>query len=291
MVFDALCSQPGIRAIGEPFEERKHPIVRKYLQHPDSRLPAIDHEDESGVRAYIDALRSGRFVGGFERVYDPRNVRHQRITNRNVFKILRTLPATEWYLKNYPNAFHLVLFRHPIPTVLSRMRLGWHAPVESMLSFSRWFDRFSEGVQDWIRRQSGRDQFCRHLAVWLMEHSGVPALLARGPMAQPRLLAFEHVVADPSGCAADLALWLGLPHPDKMSAALGLPSRSSSHSTPETVALIRNGNPGAILSAWQHSITPSQRELVREGLEQFQINWYSANAVEPLAPFAEPPWL
>ena len=80
LLFDAIASQKGMKAVGEPLQERKHPVASHYIQSPRSRYFDLDPPLAAELRSYLGDLLGGGYVGGFERSYDIRNPRHHFVT-------------------------------------------------------------------------------------------------------------------------------------------------------------------------------------------------------------------
>ena len=290
LLFDVIASQPKMKAIGEPFQERKQPVFGRYLQETRSRYVTFNQGLEGGVRHYIDDLLSGQFVGGFERTYNPRSVRHHRYSNRNTVKLLRTLECTGWFASNYPTDNHLVLIRHPVSTVLSRVRNQWHPPIEDFLSQHTWFSGFSPEQRGLARSLAGGSPFSRHLIVWLFEHAFLSQAHQELRRRGVHLLAYEHVVTEPLKAATWLVETLDLPRLDMAIDSIQAPSRSTRHSTSETTNAIREGDSGELLGGWRSQVSSQELEPLEMALEPFGIGFYRTNQTLPQGFLIPPPW-
>lgn len=290
LLFDAISSQPGMKAVGEPLQERKHAVASTYIQTPRSRYFDLDSEVAVQLQSYLDALLSGRYVGGFERSYNIRNPRHHFFTQRNVVKILRTFACTHRIAEMYPRAKHIALTRHPIPTILSRVRNRWHAPIEEFLASPSLLQLLTEEQLALLRKLAASSQTDRHIAVWLVEHFGAERHLDELRQKEVPLIAFEHVVREPGAAAGWLSNTMTIPNAANIAHRLGLPSRSTRHSTAETTRALAEGRAVDTLSRWTGEVEDKTRETVSHGLSLFGIEFYEANSVEPKGRLTLPPW-
>mgnify|MGYP006275474865 FL=1 len=290
MVYDAIAGQPEAKAVGEPFQERKQAVVRRFVSSPRSRYADFDSDLGEEVRAYLDALLSGQFVGGYERSYNPWSGRHHRVTSFNVVKILRTLPCTDWYRRQYPNARHILLIRHPVPTALSRARNGWHAPSEDFASDPRWLETLDSRQKQLFCRLSSGDLFQRHLAVWIGEHWFLQHENSELRSHGVNLVGFEHLVQDRDSAGAWLVAVTDANDPDGLRRRLGAPSRSSRYSTATSVEAMVGGNTETLVSGWMSTVDSQQIAIAGELLETFGFTGYRAQHSEPADWLANPPW-
>jgi hypothetical protein len=290
LLFDGIASQPGMKAVGEPFEERKIRTVERYIHRPRRRYYYLDDTTAQELRQYLDALLSGAFVGGFERTYNPLSVRHHRRTGRNVVKILRTLGCTAWIAGSYRNAYHLLLVRHPIPTVQSRVRNHWEAPIEEFTSDHSLTAALSPEELRAVKRLQDGTEFDRHLAVWLLEHRSVRTEFPRLRELGVYLLSYEHLVAEPEAAASWMSNTLQLPHLGLLHRQLASPSRSTRHSTAETTQAINAGRRDELVGGWQKHVPTKERYRVQEYLACFDIPFYTAHEPFPRNPLDVPPW-
>lgn len=290
LLFDLFAGQPRSKAVGEPFQERKHPTVGRFVSEVRSRYVRFSGETGSEVKRYFDALLSGDFVDGFERSYNPRSVRHHRRTDHNVVKILRALPCTAWFQKTYPEADHLILLRHPVPTVNSRSRNGWYAPVSDFINDHIWYGQLSAEQKRLISQLYHGDLWDQHLAVWICEHQFIEEGRREIGDLGGTILAFEHLVRRKEEAAAWLAEWLSLPDENAARRQLSVPSRSSRHSTPLALSAIKENQTSTILGGWQDSLDPERRAKVQVALETFGLSMYSADDPLPGSWLCDPVW-
>lgn len=289
MLFDAMAGQPRMKAVGEPFQERKRAVVGRYISAPRSRYGTADADTWSGMVRYLDDLGSGGFVGGFERTYNPTSVRHHFCTARNVYKILRALPLVVDLRTAFPAARHLVLVRHPIPTVTSRVRNGWHAPVEDYLDDLSFMARANNAQRRLIADLAAGDAFSRHLAVWVLEHSFLTEKRDLLEGAGVPIVAFEHIVADRMAAATWLAEYTAL-NAVALAHHLGRPSRSTRHSTLQTGAAIEAGYTDQLLDGWVARADHGQLALCQAALAEFRFGGYRADDPRPRDWLTAPPW-
>lgn len=290
LLFDAIASRKGMKAVGEPLQERKRHAISRYIQEPRSRYFSLDSTVHERLHAYLDDLLSGSFVGGFERSYSIRNPRHHFFTNRNAVKILRTFACSDRIAEMYPGAKHIALVRHPVPTVLSRLRNGWSAPIEEFLIDPGLIEILTREQHRLLLRLARSKPLDRHVAVWLVEHFGVRRKVRTLQELHVPIVALEHIVVDPPAAAEWLSQTLHINDRQGIEHRLGLPSRSTRHSTKETTQALSEGKASETLSRWTELVDAGTKESVAAGLSLFDIDFYDVNVTEPRGALAASPW-
>ncbi|MCF7914827.1 MAG: sulfotransferase, partial [Spirochaetaceae bacterium] len=285
LLFDMVASQPGFKAVGEPFQERKQAAMAKYLPRQFSRFTELaDPELLDGIERYISDLLSGRFVGGFERTYNWRNPRHHFHTVRNAVKVLRATHLLPWFTAKFSGRY-ILLVRHPVPTALSRTRNGWAAPLESFVQQRSWFSKLSSVQQKLVNSSSGESLFRRHIMVWCLEHTGLlaadDAFFASLSREVP-LLHYETLVTEPDRILPMLAGQWEIPLPQEFYARFSVPSRSSGYSADATKNAIGEGNKGNLLARWTGQLSKEDAAFTQQALDAFTIPHYRADTVMPL---------
>lgn len=282
LLFDMIASQTGMKAVGEPFQERKQDVIARYLPHVYSRYVELDHAMAAGLNAYMTDLLEGRFVGGFERSYDLTNTRHHRVTNRNAVKILRANHLIPWFHDRFPGK-HVLLLRHPIPVSRSRERNGWDPPVESFMAQGEWFGNLTSDQRDFVRRYQSGEAIQRHLLVWCLEHTGLDQLLHELQADRSGVLSlpYERLIANPQEVLHRLATFLEIQDIEGFMLAFQRPSRSSRYSEQQTTEAIRHGDRSGLIEGWLKTVHPSIVSFAHDALEVFEIPWYRADDPYP----------
>ncbi len=303
LLFDMTASQRGMKAVGEPLQERKQPVTAQYLPHLYSRYVQLDTAMENGLRRYMQDLLAGRFTGGFERSYDLFNPRHHFRTSRNVVKILRANHLLPWFIETFPGRY-VFLVRHPIPTALSRARNGWNAPIDSFIRQNQWFEKLSKEQRQFVTDvESGRVAAAiirRHILVWCLEHVGMEALLGSGPGGHsgpsdhsgtaPLFLPYETLITAPENVINTLVNTLEIEDAVAFAEALQRPSRSSRYSEQDTHEAIHEGHRQSLVEAWSQRVDTSLVAFVGDALSVFGIPWYRADNPYPVSyPVSMPP--
>lgn len=286
LLFDMTASQSGMKAVGEPLQERKQPITRRYLPNLYSRYVQMDTAMEAGMARYFDDLLAGRFVGGFERSYDRRNPRHHYITDRNVVKILRANHLLPWFIERFPGRY-VFLVRHPIPVALSRARNGWIAPLKAFSEQRNWYSRLTAEQRDFVATCRDAGTVVQHLAVWFLEHVGMPevieSIVSSAPVVPPlTILFYEEMLLQPEATLNTLVDTLAIDDVDAFRRSLHRPSRSSRYSESATHTAIHDGDTRKLIERWQSTVDTQIIRLTGEALRVFGIPWYEPESPYPI---------
>lgn len=291
LLFDMIASQPRMKAVGEPFQERKQPVTARYLPQLYSRYVQLDTAMEAGIERYLRDLLDGRFVGGFERSYDRRNPRHHYQTDRNVVKILRANQLIPWFYRTFPGRY-IFLLRHPIPVALSRARNGWSAPIDAYIEQSRWFGSLRDEQQRFVGDARTGTLAEQHLAVWCLEHVGLQKARNSGrangeaPAFDEivRTIHYEEFVLHPDRFIDTLIDELEIADPRRFREAVDRPSLSSRYSETQTHAAITAGDRESLVTGWVQKVDAGFLSIAREAIQIFDIPWYSADSPYPVNP-------
>ena len=291
MLFDAIAAEKGSKAVGEPFQERKFTTVRRFLENPRSRYTDFNGVTASQVMSYFSLLMSGSFVDGFERTYNPRSIRHHFFTDHNVLKILRCLEMAPWLAEQFPGARHILLVRHPIPTILSRSRNGWVAPIQDYLGDPVWVAQFDDNQRSFMNELAQGRLWQQHFAVWLAEHAFLRSFAYDRGRSGLTILAFEHLLLYPEEASRWIADYTQAPSSDAIHARLVKPSRSTRYSTQAIRNAIAEQDTGSVLRTWMNDADEAMMKTVDKGMGLFELNMYQSNSAEPQGWLAINPWV
>lgn len=267
-LMELLASQPGFKAVSEPFDLRS-PSVRKHLGISDwAQLYALDSEPL--VRRYMDGLRSGRLS-----FLNPRpSLRHPRLlTRRIVFKILHFGEDRIGWFRDSFGAKVVLLLRHPIPVSLSRQA---YPRLEAFLQ-SDYRRHFTPAQLAFARRvaDSG-SKLERGVLDWCFQNA--PPLRQAEP--DWIVLSYEQLLLEPRPLLDRLARELDLSDAAGLLGRLHLPSRTVTKSDRQTARMLDEPESAErtawLLERWRAKVGRDEETRAMEILERFEIDVYAA---------------
>lgn len=180
------------------------------------------------------------------------------LARRRLIKDIRANLLLGWLRANFPGMPIILLLRHPLAVVASRLALRWKDNLSETISQVELMEDFLYPVEAEIR--GARDAFERHLFLWCIDNYVPLAQFAPGEI---HLAFYEHFVADPQAEADRLFAFLGIKADERVHRALARPSP----------LVRRDAAPGErSLDAWRRSLNGARLRRAVEILGLFGLD-------------------
>lgn len=205
------------RLLFEPFHGEVSPRFRHLPKRAYLR-PADPHDAE--------AERVGEVLAGRvrDRWIDQANA--TPFPRRRLVKEVAGNLMLAWLMRRFPRLRYVLLLRHPVGVVASRMRLGWDAPLEI-------FRQQSELMEDWLTPfadllEADLSPAASHALLWAIDYHVPLGQIARGEMgADLHVCCYEHLVARPAELLPPLFAHLGQPFDARVLDQVKIPSSTA----------------------------------------------------------------
>lgn len=279
---EIIFAYPGMRCVSEPLNLRS-PWVKEDLG-VTSWSELWEKGFEQRLLPYFDSLVAGR-----NRRQDLTPFRSIRKygwrfrTERTLFKVnnggTRCLDAI---LDRYGGPI-ILLFRHPIPTTLSREVF----PGLEALPASHFFTELPEEIRSLVdgvlaegdHLKKGVLAWCFHNAP-LVEKIGDPRFLC---------LSYEEMVIDPNPVLKRVAAFCNLHDESRLIRNARLPSVTTRKSDPEKPKILgwkdEDKRVRRLLGRWRESVPPEKALEIQPILDMFGIDLYGSDSLVPQQPF------
>ncbi|MGI9301872.1 MAG: sulfotransferase [Gammaproteobacteria bacterium] len=271
-LMELVLSQPGFKPCNEPFNLRKHDVVETLRLSDWAEL--YDQRHLTEIDAYLTSFVNGGFGVGFKNLL-PHENHHRFITRRLVFKILHAgEDLIHWFADTF-NAKILFMLRHPVPVSLSRTEL----PRLKTLMSPPYRDNFSQQQLRMAEKIfTEGDHVEKAVLDWCLQN----AVPLRKYGQDVLLITYEQLVLKPEPIVDLLMRELELNSRDAMLDQLERPSRSTSKSTAETVAALKEKtNKNWLVEKWKEKISREDEARLMQIVETFEIDVYENGACTP----------
>ena len=282
-LMETIAANRGILPLNQPIEI----VTPNLTPYQFRRLPKFDggmvihpdEEQEQALRAYVDDLMAGRIRVNAPVAFWRKGFRFR--TDRLLLKITGGKPMMDWFDTNY-DVDTVFLVRHPVPQSLSCIRNGWPTTTKIYLR-NEWFVETviaDPGLRDYAESvDRGGTDLERFVVNWVVENLYPLRVLAQRP--HWLALSYEECVVDQDRVFDEVCRRLQLTDIDRMRAAAGRESRSSSLSSAENVSAIKTGDREAQVSGWRKRISTEDEKRVADILDRFAVTLYSATDPMP----------
>ena len=202
------------RLIFEPFHPYRSIALFEGLTQ---REYLVKRGDNPRLEEGIELVLSGRIRHPW---VDHLN-RRIRIGKRLV-KAIRANLMLPYIQEHYPQVKIVFLIRHPLPTVMSRIRMGWNHLLDDFTKQKH----FCMDYGNLLRNLDilGDTVVCKHLHSWCLEHY-VP--LKRLQPDNVHVVFYESLMSDPQATCAPLFEFLDLEMDETLESRLNTPSAMS----------------------------------------------------------------
>lgn len=224
---------------------------------------------------YFELVNSGKHIA--RTVVNPFSRDFVRKSNRILYKVTEGKGLFNWFINN-DDIEVIYQVRHPIPTALSIMRLGWDLTIDAYLNNQRFVDEYLEGGKlDYCNRiNGGDDMLSKYVLNWVLENL-IP--LKSKYLCSTVMISYEETIMNPQKVIDLLKTKLNLESPCCMSRILNLPSRSSSLSESNTVKGMLDRNIDSLIIRWKEDVDSAREKELMKILEKFDIDLYLFNDI------------
>jgi hypothetical protein len=250
---DLINYRNHFRVMFEPFYPREVPELRigwnpqQYIR-PD----APDGPETALVRRILAGRLCNTWVDQFNR---------RRVATRRLIKDIRANYLLGWVHAQYPAIPLVYIIRHPIPTVLSQLKLGWPLGFRFCLQQPDLMADHLEPHRAFLAEEM--NPFEARLTAWCLMNLVPLRQFAGGGL---HLVLYEELCQKPHEVLPALFRYIGEEYRPWILDILSVPSRlSKGHS-----AVVKGGDK---VSSWQDEVTPEQmtsalRILARFGFDR-----------------------
>lgn len=250
-VSDILNYDNAYRYIFEPFRNDRSSVTRIF----EGRQYLPPNADEPRFHAAVEQVLTGRLR---QRWSDKHNARI--VSRRRLVKAIRINLMLKWVRNQFPDLRMILLLRHPLAVVSSKLKLNWPVDFDSFLRQEALMETHLGPYRDLLT--GDLSPFEKHLLFWCVEHYVPLRELDRD---DALFVYYESFCAEPEREIARLFGFLGR---GSVEGAMKVLSRPSSVTT-EHAAI----NTGASLThGWQTHITNEQIGTARRMLERFDLH-------------------
>lgn len=272
----------GIKAIYEPFHIDK---LREYMHvnRPKQRFVSLNEDDKLKVKNYLHDWRYKRMSN-----YPFTSKQHQWNTDRCV-----RIPGLVDWLREEFSFEVLYLIRHPISSVLSRIRNGWNINPQSSTLFSEYYQSgyyqenvFNKTIKSLINRKIEENSFFGiEIIRWCLENTKM--LNQINYLENFSLITYEELTLESEKMINYLSEQLHLSNIEEMYEIANSPSYSTKYSRTESKEAILNNNRKYLIEKWKDQINKDQEESVAIILEAFGIEIYNSENIYPSAKYTK----
>ena len=226
------------RMMFEPFYPQEVPLCRTF----GSALYLRPNDLDPNRREIAGRVLDGRLKNGWVDQYN-----HRWHATRRLIKDIRTNLFLRWINVHFPGMPIILLWRHPLATVASRMSLDWKTQANSYLSQPALVEDHLAGVADEYR--AATDPFDQQVFRWCIEASVPLRQFAPGEI---HLAFYERFVTEPQAAVAGIFRHIGRIYDEK---ALSMLMKPSSQTRRHKSAIVSGG---PVLDQWRDMISPER---------------------------------
>jgi hypothetical protein len=274
-LMEMIMTQPGFKYCDEPFNLRNDAVCRQ-LGLSEWKV-VLDQSSLPVMQKYLQSFIDGHVCHAKLKHALPFYRHYRPITHRIVFKILHACEdRLDWLQKTF-RARIVYLLRHPIPVTLSRRQFPrLDAFIQS--DFSRHFTREQLNLTNDIIQKGSKLEL--GVLIWCLQNA-VPLKTIKPEWT---VVTYEQLVTDPKPVIAFMAKKLSLPAPQKMRAALPIPSETTWQSDDMTRQMFKQANTNRnmyFIDKWRQKVSPEEEKSVMAMLPLFGLDIYQAGNFMP----------
>jgi hypothetical protein len=254
---DAMNYDNEFRFLCEPFLGEHVRICKhfKFLQY----LP-VDSDDPRFLDP-VTAVLSGRVRDAW---IDRRNRR--MIADRRLVKAGRSGLMLGWMRRHFPDTPIVLLLRHPVAVVNSRLQLGWRRNVRQLVLSQD--DLVRDFLQPFLPAlESAKDDWENGLYYWCVE-TFVPLRQLRG--GDVYVLFYEHLASRPRPTIESLFAYIGKTPDERVFQRLHVPSVQARVATDGRSSAILAGT--NLVEGWRRHVLAEQVETAMRILSVFGLD-------------------
>ncbi len=260
---EAMNYRNAFRMMFEPFYPARVPELKDLWRPQQYLRPGAAGPGPDLARRILEGRIRNEWVDQFNR---------RSVASRRLIKEVRLNLSLRWIRDAYPRIPIVFMLRHPIPTVLSQLKLKWNLPAKLFLDQPELMADFLEPYRREL--EDAGDPFAAQIAVWCVMNLVPLRQFAGGGL---HVVFYEDVCQRPREVLPPLFRLIGEGFRPWILDRLGSPSRlSKGHS-----AVVKGTDP---VESWVTETTPAQRESARRVLERFGLDRVYGDAPMPRLP-------
>lgn len=262
LLMDLFASQKGYRCISEPLNISKEDVPLK----KNSYIFLNGKEEEIFIE-YFNKLNDKKIFR-----ISKKNISYFNVFyfNRLVFKINSAPNLLPWFQEHY-NGYFMFLVRHPIPTILSRLRnkmvfdINWY-----LVKHFAFCQKNLDAAQiKWLRYlRSHGTEFEKSICYWMLEHLFLEKYVNDSEVL---VLRYEDLVSNPQHSIEKMDRFCNLNQPERMHKELRRPSSSHPLSEKYILDAIKKEKKDVLLMDWQNKVSEKQVAFCNDLLKRFGL--------------------
>lgn len=279
-VMEIIASQPGMKYYDEPFNMKRPDVITtgRILSREDL-MP--DTGNKQNICDYLLDLANNK-IGGMNP--PPFRKNYRLLTDRIVFKLHELEFMTE-QLRQSLDAQVLCLYRHPIPTSLSRNLL----PRLDLFMGSKYYRERYLSKESWAYANKIYNEgapLARGVLSWCFENVD----LLRSEYKDNWIpISYEELLLNSKKCCGYLADRLDLDDLDTMLRSVGEPSANITMSGKDTRSIMENSDEEKrkkrLVTKWRGNVDADLEKSVMDILKCFEIDMYVEGRFIPQKPY------
>ncbi|MGM0370215.1 MAG: sulfotransferase [Bacillota bacterium] len=291
---EIIKNQPGIKFPVSPNKIEFLPNIDSYYQSIRSQ-PYYIHLSEKEKRIlkdYVMKASQGKIIYG-RRYINLLSPHHSFITDRSVFRLLRSCYLLDWFKKTF-NGHIIYLVRHPIATCLSRKKVWenatnpsyWSFKIEHFLQSDYFRENYlKQDLESFLQEKLSQSTKLEKFVIgWCLENLG---LLRRVQKLEGKtdfiFLTYEDLLLNPAKVINYLRDKLQLEDLDKMLAQVNVPSSTVKYSDDKTKDNFKSStyDKEFLLKKWKKGVSEKEEKEIFEIINHFGINIYKVDSFMP----------
>ncbi|MGM0501753.1 MAG: sulfotransferase [Bacillota bacterium] len=291
---EIIKSQPRIKFPVSPNKIEFLDNIDSYykLIRPQPYYIHLSKKEKEILKDYVMKASRGEIVYG-RRYVNLFSTHHSFITDRSVFRLLRSCYLLDWFKKTF-NCHIIYLVRHPIATCLSRKKVWenstnpsyWSFKIEHFLQ-SDYFraNYLKQGLGKFLQEQVPRSTELEKFVIsWCLENL---SLLRRVQKLEGQtdfiFLTYEDLLLNSTKVINYLRDKLQLEDLDKMLAQVNIPSSTVKYSDDRTKSNFKSStyDKEFLLKKWEKEVSKKEEKKIFDIINQFGINIYKVNSFMP----------
>lgn len=275
---------PKFKYVQEPLASSKRKIA-KYIAPIEPTDTYLFHktlaQKENNLKKYIVNQAKGKYVTS--RRYDIMSESFEYHTTRSVIKLLRASALIEWFYENFSDELFLILFRHPIPTALSKLKTGikkdYRETLEKYFSNKNYCDAYLSGSLITYIQESSFNPLEKAIVIWCLDNKPLFDFYAyKKSKENVLMLTYEDMVLKPEEIVNTLCDFMKIDRTKIPTKSLNKKSASTRYNTEN-----KNYNDNAeLISGWRKKdVSKEQEAKIFLILKQFNIDLYQCGKDTP----------
>ena len=219
---------------------------------------------------YFELVNTGKHIA--RTICNPFSHEFVRKSNRILYKITEGKGLFDWFV-NRKDVEVIYQLRHPIPTALSIMRLGWDLTLDAYLSNQNFIAEYldEDKYNYCISIKNGEDLLSKYVLNWVLENL-IP--LKSKSLYTTYIISYEELLINPELHLFELCKRLDLNNQKLMYDMIKRPSRSSSFSSKETIQNMKELDVQNLIGSWKKDVDDKTEKRLMNILIKFELDIY-----------------